>query len=76
MQELVIGGIYKHFKGDIYKVLCTGKYADDLSEKVVYQNVNDENDIWIRDKQEFLSLVDDKKYPDVKQKFRFELIDK
>ena len=73
MQELVIGGIYKHFKGHIYKVLCVGKDAFDLKEKVVYQNVSSEEEIWIRDKDEFLSLVDREKYPDVEQKYRFEL---
>ncbi len=74
MQELVIGGIYKHFKGHVYKVLCVGRNADTTEEEVVYQNVNDENDIWIRDKKEFLSLMDKEKYPDVEQEFRFMLI--
>lgn len=73
MQELIIGGIYKHFKGHIYKVLCVGKDADNLTEKVVYQNTENESDIWIRDKEEFLSLVDKHKYPNIKQKYRFEL---
>ena len=72
MQELVIGGLYKHFKGHVYKVLCVGKDAEDLSERVVYQNVDNE-EIWIREKEEFLSLVDKEKYPDVEQKYRFEL---
>lgn len=73
MQELIIGGIYKHFKGHIYKVLCVGKDADNLSEKVIYQNIEDEKNIWIRDKEEFLSLVDKEKYPEIKQNYRFEL---
>lgn len=73
MQKLVIGGIYKHFKGHIYKVLFIARDADNLSEKVIYQNIYDENDIWIRDKNEFLSKVDKSKYPNVEQEFRFEL---
>ena len=76
MQELVVGGIYKHFKGHVYRLLFVGKDADDLSEKIIYQNVNDEKDIWIRNKDEFLSVVDKEKYPNVKQEFRFELIQK
>lgn len=76
MQELVIGGIYKHFKGHVYKLLCVAKDADNLKEKIVYQNLDNENDIWVRDKEEFLSLVDKDKYPKVDQKFRFELIEK
>jgi hypothetical protein len=76
MQELVIGGIYKHFKGHVYKLLFVAKDADNLKEKIVYQNLDNENDIWVRDKEEFLSLVDKDKYPKVDQKFRFELIEK
>lgn len=72
MQELVVGGIYKHFKGHVYKVLCVGKDASNLKEKVVYQNVSND-EIWIREKEEFLSLVDKEKYPEVEQKYRFEL---
>jgi len=75
MQKLIIGGIYKHFKGHIYKVLCVGKDADNLSEKVIYQNTEDEK-IWIRDKEEFLSPVDHEKYPNITQKYRFELQNK
>ena len=32
------------------------------------------DNVWIRDKEEFLSLVDKNKYPDVVQKERFEKI--
>ena len=67
MQELVMGGVYKHFKGHVYKVIALGRDADNLSEKVVYQNIENENDIWIRDKNEFLSKVDKEKYSDVTQ---------
>lgn len=73
MQELVMGGVYRHFKGHVYKVIAVGRDADNLSEKVVYQNIENENDIWIRDKNEFLSKVDKEKYPDVTQEFRFQL---
>ena len=68
-------GCYKHFKGHRYRVLAVGKDAETCKEKVVYQNLEDDADIWIRDLEEFLSEVDHEKYPDVKQKFRFEEID-
>jgi len=73
MQKLVIGGIYKHFKGHLYKVLYVGKDVNDLSEKVIYQNIDSE-EIWIRDINEVLSVVDKSKYPNVEQKYRFELL--
>lgn len=75
MNKLVIGGIYKHFKGHVYKIIAVGRDAEDLSEKIIYQNVNNLEDVWIRDKEEFLSEVDREKYPDVTQKFRFQLLE-
>lgn len=37
MNKLVIGGIYKHFKGHVYKLIAVARDAEDLSEKIVYQ---------------------------------------
>ncbi len=74
-REVKIGAIYKHFKGNIYKVLCIAKDSETLEEKVVYNHV-DNNEIWVRDKKEFLSEVDHNKYPNIEQKYRFELIEK
>ena len=71
MREVVVGGICKHFKGHVVKVLCIGKDAEDLSEKVIYEHT-DTKEIWVRDKNEFLSKVDKVKYPDVLQEYRFE----
>lgn len=73
-RKINVNGIYKHFKGHTYKILAIAKDSDDLSLKVVYQNV-DNNDIWVRDYEEFNSLVDKTKYPDVLQEYRFEEID-
>ena len=36
----------------------------------------DDDIIWIRDYDMFNSLVDKEKYPEVTQKYRFELVDK
>lgn len=63
--------LYRHFKGHVYKIVCVAKDSDDLRDKVIYQNIQN-NEIWVRDLEEFLSPVDQEKYPDVKQKYRFE----
>ena len=72
-REIKINGIYKHFKGHIYKVIGIAKDSETLEEKVVYENI-DTLELWIRDKKEFLSKVDKNKYPDVEQEYRFELV--
>ena len=70
MREVKIGK-YRHFKGAIVTVICVAKDSETLKEQVVYEH---DNQIWVRDKEMFLSEVDHKKYPDVLQKYRFEEI--
>ncbi len=69
MREVKINTYYKHFKGDIVKVLYIAKDSETLDKKVVYEH---NNEIWVRDYEMFLSKVDHVKYPDVKQEYRFE----
>ena len=73
--EIKIERVYKHFKGNLYKVLLIAKDTTTLEELVVYQDFTDKTKIWARSKEEFVSIVDTKKYPLVKQKYRFEIVD-
>ncbi len=73
MQELKIKGIYRHFKGDYYLVEDIAKDSETEQEMVVYRRLYDDGGLWIRPKEMFLSEVDHEKYPNVKQKYRFEL---
>lgn len=72
MREVVVGNKYRHFKGKIVEVIAIAKDSEDLSLKVVY---NHDGETWVRNMTDFLSEVDHKKYPDVKQKYRFEEIE-
>lgn len=73
MRGLKIKGIYKHFKGDYYLVEDVAKDSETEEEMVIYRRLYDEGDLWVRPKDMFLSEVDHEKYPNVKQKYRFEL---
>lgn len=79
MREIIIGKTYKHFKGNLYKVLdivndCESK-DENLKKIVIYQALYGEHLKWARKLNDFASLVDNNKYPEVKQKYRFEEID-
>lgn len=73
MNELKINGVYRHFKGDYYLVCDVAIHSEDRNEYVIYRALYGDNGLYIRPKDMFLSEVDHEKYPDVRQKYRFEL---
>ena len=73
MRKIKINGIYRHFKGDYYLVLAKAINSETLEEYVIYRDLYGNNDLWIRPLTLFLSEVDHKKYPNVKEKYKFEL---
>ena len=73
MRKIKIGKIYKHFKGKKYIVLDIVNDAEIENGKVViYQALYGDNLKWARPYDMFASIVNHEKYPDVKQKYRFE----
>lgn len=75
MNEVKVGGIYRHFKGDYMLVVGIAKDSETLEDIVVYKELYNGGGLWTRPVKMFLSEVDHQKYPDVKQKYRFELQD-
>lgn len=57
MQEITIGKFYKHYKGNLYKIIALGKHSENLEEMIVYQSVKD-GQIWIRPKSMWNEIID------------------
>ncbi len=74
MQELELKRVYKHFKGDYYLVEDVVIHSETREKLVLYRPLyGDGKQLYVRPIDMFLSEVDHEKYPNVKQKYRFEL---
>lgn len=62
-------GIYRHFKGQEYRLLSEVLNSKTKEEMVVYQDIKDENKIWVRPKKMFLEEVEVK--GETKPRFEF-----
>lgn len=77
---IIVGKTYKHFKGQLYKVMCIANDSernndDGPAEVVVYEALYGKHLIWTRPYDMFNSLVDKDLYPEIEQQFRFEQVD-
>lgn len=68
------GDIYRHFKGNMYIVLDVARDSETGEKIVVYQALYGEQLKWTRTYEMFTSEVDHEKYPNVRQRYRFEKI--
>lgn len=65
---VVIGGIYKHFKGGIYRVLNVAMDSGNPKVKVVVYESLEDRKIWVRKIEEFLDENLDK---DIRYRFEY-----
>ena len=72
---LVVHGVYRHFKGNKYIVEDVAIDSETDEYLVLYRALYGEGLLYARPMKMFLSPVDIEKYPDVEQKWRFELIE-
>lgn len=47
MEEFKLG-VYKHFKGNLYKAICLANDSETCQKVVVYQALYGEKEFWVR----------------------------
>ena len=52
------GKYYRHFKGNVYRVLHIAKHSETLEDIVVYQAMYGEGGIWVRPKAMFEEVIE------------------
>ena len=78
------GDIVQHFKREmlseeeragnmyLYEIVGVAIHSESREEMMVYKPLYDDGGMYVRPLEMFLSEVDHEKYPEVKQKYRFE----
>lgn len=75
MNEARINGVYRHFKGNLYLLCDIATHSETGEKYAVYRRLYGDGSLWVRPLDMFLSEVDRNKYPEVAQRYRFELMD-
>lgn len=55
-------GIYRHFKGNLYRLIGTAKHSETLEPMVIYQALYGEGGLWVRPAHMWTEQVDREDY--------------
>lgn len=51
-------GLYRHFKGNLYRLLYTARHSETEELLVIYQALYGDRGIWARPLQDFIATID------------------
>ncbi len=58
MQEITVGKLYKHYKGNVYRIIALARHSETGEDMIVYQSVKN-GDIWTRPQKMWNEKIDD-----------------
>ena len=56
--EEIRPGVYRHFKGNEYELLCVAKHSETLEEMVVYRALYGDQGVWVRPRRMWDEIVE------------------
>jgi hypothetical protein len=61
MNEPIKGGVYRHYKGKLYRVIDIVRHSETLEEMVLYECLYENNlgKLWVRPQELFLGVLSD-----------------
>lgn len=59
MQSIEIGATYRHYKGNLYKIIAFAKHSETCEDMIVYQSIKN-GDTWVRPLSMWNDIVDEK----------------
>lgn len=66
------GEVWTHFKKKDYRIIGVAEHTENKKKFVVYRAMYGGFELYVRPYEMFMSEVDRDKYPNAKQKYRFE----
>lgn len=73
--EVMVGRVYRHFKGNLYLVVGVATHSETEERMVVYKPLYGDFGLYVRPYDMFVEKTDKEKYPLVEQEYRFQLVE-